>query len=199
MNKVRYKDESARDLRLRVYEGSVDRSALCVLASGSARWAGVEIDAAVIGSSHLIEVRAADFTLTEMLACEAAPTGRPLAEWRPGEAILNRVLKFEETYSFQGRSLGWEEAQWDLDSIRQLVVGAAGSSDSVGLAYQFPASREGVDPAETLVWAAVTRGGVKIKSAHCYPSERLVVVSSTTLNLAAGIAGRPGKGMLATV
>lgn len=194
MTEIRYQDESAQALRLSLSEGPAHWEDLSLLVRGEAFHGGVGIDAAVIGSSHLLEVRTVGFTVTETLACRSSATGRPLASWRPGEPTVECALPDATRYRFEARLVDSREANAETDRLRALIGSAAAGLAEVGLAYRFPAAAGGAG-AETLVWAAVDPSGVTARTAHAYPSEGLVMLSETRIALAAATAQRVDEGL----
>ena len=180
-----YEDMSAYALRLQLYDGFVDRSDFSIFARGRARAGATEVAAAVIGSSHWMEVRMARVALTEMLACRFAPKGEPLAVWRPGESAVELTVKDGARYRFEAQVVPLQEAAAELCRLRELIGFTALVPSEIGLKFEFPPPEGGSGAAETLVWAAATARGVKARTAHCYPSEELVVLSSTQVRLAA--------------
>lgn len=194
MTKIRYQDESAQALRLSLCEGPANWEGHSLLARGEAFQASVGIDAAVIGSSHLLEVRTAGLTFTETLACRSSAAGRPLASWRPGESAVECALPDATVYRFEARLVDWREANSETARLRALIGSAAAVRAEVGLAFRFPAAAGGAG-AETLVWAAVAPNGVTARTAHAYPSEGLVMLSETRIALAAAAAQRIEEGL----
>lgn len=184
VSEMRYEDTSSHALRLRLYNSSVERSRFAVFARGHAIRRDVQIDAAVIGSSHWMEVRAPSFAITEMLACQRAPGGRAFAVWRPGEAAIKHELKGGARYRFEAEVVSMEEAEGRLTALRELLDLARMVQSEVGLAFEFPTLETGPCGAETLVWAAVTEEGVTARTSHSYPSEGVVVLSRTDIRLA---------------
>ncbi len=191
-------DASAGALRLRLYERALDRAGIRVLAKGRVRQPGVRLEAAVIGSSHLIEVSAGGMVFTELLACRPAPAAVPDAEVAPGPGRVERVLANGGRYRFDGRTVAWPQPRLDLDRLRDRIRGSQSDPGAVGLAYRFPGSAGGVDyAAETLVFAAARSRGVVARTAHCYPAEGLVVLSSSEITfLADRSAGKGHSGGL---
>ena len=180
------KDESAGALRLRLYNRALDRTTLGVLATGSAGRSGVRLEAAVIGSSHLIEVRLGRTVFTEMLACGPGPSGSVDADLDPGWGAVERVIGNGGCYRFQARTLEWPRPRAELERLRERVCRCAANSSEVGLAYRFPdgaAAGIGEYPPETLVFAAARENTVVARTAHCYPSEGLVVLSASEIRL----------------
>ncbi len=185
MTDARYEDTSAFALRLRLYDGFVDRSGFTVFAHGRAHCSGIEVDAAVIGCSHWMQVRSNGAALTELLACQPAPAGRTLAVWRPGEAAIEHAVRDTGRYRFEARVVSSELADGELGGLRELIDFASMVPAEVGLAFEFPSPEGGAGTAETLVWARLTAEGVKARTAHCYSSEGLVVLSSTDIRIPA--------------
>ena len=184
MTDARYEDKSASALRLRLFEGFVDRSGFNVFARGRALREGVEVEAAVIGSSHWIEVRARSLALTEILACQPPPAGRTVAVWRPGEGAVERAASAQARYRFEARIARLAEARGELARLRELISLATMASDEVGLACEFPAPDGSSRGAETMVWSVATEQGVSVRTAHSYASEGLVVLTHTGIRLA---------------
>ena len=199
MTEPRFFDKSAHSLRLRLYEGRVDRSALAVFAQGRAARKDIQIDAAVIGSSHWIEIRAGELVLTEMLACQPAPAGRPIAVWRPGEAGIDKIVRDAVRYAFDAQVQSRVDATAELVRLREGIDRAHARTAEVGLAFNFPTPDGGGGAAETLIWAAATGSGVAARTAHSYPSEGLVVVSRTEMRLAPAGGVPTGLAELAAV
>ncbi len=185
MAEVRFRDRSARDLRLRLYEGEVDRSGLRSFARGRAEAGGVRVEAAVIGSSHWMEVRSDGLRVTELLACHEAPDGRQRAVWSPGERPLHVTVREGVRYRFAASVDPLPGASDDLARLRESVGLAALVPCELGLSFEYPGPGPGRVTSETLVWAAVEEDGVLARTAHAYPSEGVVVLSSTEIRLAA--------------
>ena len=199
MPEARYEDTSAHALRLRLYKGSLKRSDFAVFERGQATRRDVRIDAAVIGSSHWMEVRAGTFTITEMLACQPVTARRALAVWRPGEAGIDRTLEELARYRFAAEIVSAGEAEAGLIHLRGLIDLAGMLPTEVGLAFEFPTLDSGPFAAETLVWAAATAEGVSARTAHSYPSEGLVVLSRTDILFAPAARRPPIKEVAASV
>lgn len=199
MPDARYEDTSANALRLRLYMGSVERSEFAVFARGQATRRDVQIDAAVIGSSHWMEVRTGTLTITEMLACQPASAKSALAVWRPGEAGIEQALEEVARYRFAAQVVSAREAEAGLIHLRELIDLAGMLPTEVGLAFEFPTLDSGPFAAETLVWAAATAEGVSARTAHSYPSEDLVVISRTEIHLAPAARQRATKELAASV
>lgn len=181
-----FKDVSAHALRLRLYAGSVEFPDAAVFSRGRAACGELEIDARVIGASHVMEVRRSSLALTELLACDAPPAAQPLVLWQPGDTAVEYAGWNSLSYRFEASVLELDNAGDQLPDLRDLIRHANQSRSQIGLAFRFPSRVDGPWTAETLVWAAVHPEGVTARTAHSYPSEGLVAISSTTITIAAG-------------
>ncbi len=174
--KIRYKDESAHALRLRLCSGTVDRSQFEILRSATAKAPGIEIRASIIGASHLIEYRVGDEVLTEVLACQS--TEQP-GLWRPGDGAVELDLRSERTYRFNCQTATLDSAELALAALRQQP--ARPSPSEFSISFEFPSAQGSDLQAETIVAARFDgpRRSATIRTAHSYPGEGLVVLSQS--------------------
>lgn len=119
--------------------------------------------------------------------------------WRPGGSPVEARTRTGGLYRFEARIAAWERLRAELAELRELVAVASLVPTEVGLAFEFPCREDGLQRAETLVWAAVTEDGVSARSAHSYPSEGLVVISATDIRLAAAPRDRLERDFVASV
>ena len=191
MVEARYEDKSAYALRLHLYDGRIGTSGISVYGRASRCARDIDLEIAVIGASHWMSVRAGEAHLTEMLSCLPVPAGRTIAVWRPGEAAVDHEIRNGGAYRFSAELVGRESAEAYVHCLRGMVAQAATLPSEAGLRFGFPGPADGSPGAETLVWASIVRDGVRARTAHSYPSEGLVVLSSTEILLPA--RGREGK------
>ena len=191
MTEIPYKDRSAYDLRLRLYEDAVDWPGIAVFSRGRAVLGHWEVDASVIGSSHVMSIRSGSRMLTELLACEAPPAVRPLAQWQPGDSGIECASVEGLRYRFEARVLDLPDAATEIALLRSAVDLALRHPSQLGLGYRFPAAAGGPCTAETLVWASAGPRGMAARTAHCYPPEGLAVLSSTFVEHAFLVPERP--------
>jgi len=187
--KIRYKDESAHALRLRLCAGEVDRSAFEILRSAKATVEGIEISASIIGASHLIEYRVGDQILTEILACQGADDGL----WRPGDGPVELDLQLGRKYHFECETRSANESQSELTLLRKPLECSA---SQFALSFRFPSEHSSAVQAETLVrvrtWreplglpsrdTVESRPAAEIRTAHSYPGEGLVVFTRSAIS-----------------
>ncbi len=188
--KIRYKDESARALRLQLCSGEVDRSAFEILRSAKASVNGIEIQASIIGASHLIEYRIGDQVLTEILACQGSDDGL----WRPGDGPVELELQPGRQYHFECETRTASESQSELTLLRKPLEC---SVSQFALSFRFPSQHSSAVQAETLVrvrtWreplglpsrdSLRDRPAAEVQTAHSYPGEGLVVFTRSAVSL----------------
>ena len=69
MAELIYKDEAATDLRLHLIPGLVEKSRFSILKRGNLSFGNLQIEAHIIGASHMIHYDIQGRRLTEVLAC----------------------------------------------------------------------------------------------------------------------------------
>ncbi len=191
-----YKDSSAHQLRLRLYSRAENWRGPTVFANGAASRGGLAVEAWIIGSSHVLEVHARDFSLTELLACEPLSRGCPVALWAPGDPVVEYTGIPDARYRFEASVMDSNQSSAELPELRRLIDHAEGKPHELGLSYRFPGAGGQGSVAETLVWATAIDGAVVARTAHSYPSEALVVMSLSEIQLAATARANPEVAVL---
>jgi len=174
---VEYKDERSRDLRLRLFRGDVELTAFPVLERGVARAGGLAVEACIIGASHAVQVRFARETLTEVLACRTEAAER-FADRLTGAWRLDEEIAPSSGYAFESETTPIEVSEPRLAWLRGEIE-KADAATVIGLAFRFPAA--GRETPETLLLAEASRGGARVRSAHVYPNEGVVVWSDSRI------------------
>lgn len=174
---MEYKDEHSGDLRLHVFRGRVELEAFPVVRRGVARMGAIEVDACIIGASHAVQLRFENEALTEVLACRTEAAER-LQDRLVGAWRLEEALEPNESYAFASEITPLEPAGRRLERLRSEIA-AVDASRAVGLAFCFPAL--GREIPETLLLAELVEGGARVRSAHVYSSEGVVVWSDSRL------------------
>lgn len=176
---MEYKDERSGDLRLRLFRGAVALEAFPVLVRGAARGGGLEVEACIIGASHAVQLRSKDKALTEVLACrtEAAEhfQDRLAGSWR-----LDQDVAPASGYAFASEITPLAPAVRRLDRLRDEIA-AADPACAVGLTFRFPALEREIP--ETLLLAELAADGARVRSAHVYPGEGVIVWSDSRLRV----------------
>ena len=176
--KIRYKDESAHALRLRLCAGTVDSAQFEILRSARAIAPGIEIRASINGASHLIEYRIGDEILTAVLACQGSE--QP-GLWRPGDGPVELELNSEHSYRFNCQTSDLRSAERALQALRQPP--ARPSLSEFAINFQFPSAHGAQLQADTIITAGFhgPRCSAVIRTSHSYPGERLVVLSQSEI------------------
>jgi hypothetical protein len=180
---LEYKDERSDDLRLHLFRGEVDLEAFQVIKRRCDKIGDFEVDAAIIGASHAVQVRFGDEVFTEVLACSAKAvdlySDRLDGVWRVEDEVRRqRAPGLEYSFLCEVQPLGAVERC--LADLREMIALRDGRG-AIGLTFQFPRKTE-LTP-ETLLLVRARQGGLHIRSMHIYPHEEVAVVSDTSVTL----------------
>ena len=188
MAELIYKDEAATDLRLHLIPGLVEKSRFSILKQGDLFLGDLLIEAHIIGASHMIHYDVQGRRLTEVLACTGG--GAELDDnvyWRPtnkAEGHVDLTLCDDLEYSSRIERTGWNRAADVRRDLEQDVALAANRLNEIGLSFRFPRSDDSTPAPETLVWVrASDHASVDVRTAHSYPLERSLVLTSTRIRL----------------
>ena len=182
-NRLKYSEQSARDLRLSVIEGEVDLSQFQIFKTEFLRSSPeVAMRAMIIGTSHAVCFQVADLRLNEIFACREVSTpyrcafSGQLSEVRDSVRIN---LDHDLTYLFHASAKSWSEGSAEISRMEMESVDSGGFC----LSYDFPqgGTRE---PATTVVAGFVdeTAASLVIRTAHSYPNEGTIVISNSELS-----------------
>ena len=180
-----YQDQSAAALQLTVLEGVLDLGTFTCLASGSIGQPELQIQAHIIGASHIVQLNLAErWCFSEILACtpivaHSQPLfSKPVAEL-PGSVELE--LAEGVFYRFSALLTDSQSGQQKLQNLEERIVHtrAESKSNEMGLRYDFPSLSNHHDSPTTLVWIAVDEVGcgATIETVHSYPHEDTMVFS----------------------
>jgi hypothetical protein len=195
-----YVDQSASGLALSLIEGALDIDDFTVFRTGVIGGGDVTVRAAIIGASHVLSFETGGAALTEMFACTEARGGASQILF----GSLGDLLKATTELAFaDGRRYRFKASLVPLSSpIRAAALKpfrgrAAGGARHIRLAFRFPRRADrSASPPETIVSVRYVRGRrasdrlggpgthanrVLADTAHCYPDERKVVVTSSEL------------------
>jgi len=185
---VVFEDQSARDLRLSIVQGDLDKSQLSILATKqlvgpTPKSPLYRFEANIIGASHLLVFQLGELTVSEVLACCNVDTENQRAHCGPLDHVLGSVeLDFpgQIKYRFEVELEDWKSGFARLQSL--VPMAKEPEERAIGMIYDFP--QEGLfHPPQTIVSAKAVRGGVGILTAHSYPNEESIVFSQTHISL----------------
>jgi hypothetical protein len=178
-----HQDQSAYDLRLNLVEGPLDLEQFAILRAGRIEvCSGVTVDAAIIGTSHIVCFQLDGLIFYEVFVCSAVITesrmiSYDLTQTERGEAKLT----FEEKcrYRFNSRILCAKDGADELLEMEKLAREKTGAQN-LALDFQFPSGKSGVAPRTIVILGTGEREGmILVKTAHLYPNENTVVFTET--------------------
>ncbi len=183
MTQMIYTDQSAKDLRLNLVRGPVDKKLLAVLCTGEVELPYGKVDAGIIGASHYLEFSNPDGSVvfTEVFACtDLDVEGREYyGDLNDSSSITKHFGNL--TYDFSVRNLNMEKGE---DAFIELMgkINQNFSNLQIGLQYLFPVQdTEGDFPPLTLVHvkADPEKPSVEVDTLHAYPNEGSLVFTKT--------------------
>ncbi len=191
MGTLIYKDQSATELQLHVVVDRVDFQQFLPLAVARLEHRPqFQINAGIIGSSHIVQLSHTTQHVSEILACTALPTD-------VHAAFSSRITQMSEPldlqltptlhYHFAAQQTDSQRGQPSFQALTQRIVQTRSDTSlpsSLGLAYSFPATRRGAAP-QTLVWVMLDSASQRmtIKTAHSYPNEDTIILSDSWVTL----------------
>ena len=199
MAEIVYKDESATDLRLHLIPGLVEKSRFSILKQGDLLLGNLHIKAHIIGASHMIHYDIQGRRLTEVLACSDGTTKLENdVYWGPTNKAGGHVdvtLCDDLEYSSHIDRIDWRQAADVRRDLEEDIVLAAGRINEIGLTFRFPRPDESAPTPETLVWVrASDYASVDVRTAHSYPVEQSLVLTSTRIRLKSDASHLRGNG-----
>ena len=201
MAELIYKDEAATDLRLHLIPGLVEKSRFSILKQGDLLLGDLRIEAHIIGASHMIHYDIQGRRLTEVLACTGGATELDAnVYWEPANKAGGHVdvtLCHDLEYSSRIERTDWNRAADVRRDLEQDIVLAADRFNEIGLTFRFPRPDDSTPAPETLVWVrASDDASVDVRTAHSYPVERSLVLTSTRIRLKSDASQLGGNGGL---
>ena len=201
MAEIIYKDESATDLRLHLIPGLVEKSRFSILKQGDLLLGNLHIEAHIIGASHMIHYDIQGRRLTEVLACSDGTTKLDdNVYWGPTDKAGGKVdltLCHDLEYSSRIDRTDWRQAADVRRDLEQDIALAADRFNEIGLSFRFPRPDDSTPAPETLVWVrASDDASVDVRTAHSYPVERSLVLTSTRIRLKGDASRLGGNGGL---
>jgi hypothetical protein len=185
---VEYVDQSASGLALNLVEGAVDINQFTVFRTATVNRRDITIRAAIIGASHVLSFTTPGAVLTEMFACTEAIGGANRILFGPLGDLLEATT--ELTFA-DGRRYRFNASVAAPAAVARLRAGAWRGGSCLRLRFTFPRRPDRRATPETIV--AVTHGRRRVVSetAHCYPDEGKVVITSSELTWSAPAAPAP--------
>lgn len=183
MSGLIHQDRSAYDLMLNLVVGPLDLKQFVILNTGRlALSAGVSVDAAIIGASHILRFRLAGLVFHEVFACSEVKTESRKTSYGPfggTNGAVEQTFAGKGRYRFDSRMLSLRDGASELRMMEKLAREKPGP-DILGLDFQFPNGKSGVAPRTIVILGTAEQEDVIFaKTAHLYPNENTVVFTET--------------------
>jgi hypothetical protein len=176
---IEYVDQSASGLALNLIEGAVDTGAFTIFRAATINERDITIRAAIIGASHVLSFATPGAAvLTEMFACTDALGGANRILFGPLGDLLEATT--ELTFA-DGRRYRFNASLAGPAAADRLRTRAARGRRCLRLAFSFPRRPDRQATPETIVAVTSGRQHVIAETAHCYPDEDKVVMTSSEL------------------
>jgi hypothetical protein len=139
------------------------------------------IRAAIIGASHVLSFETPGAVLTEILACTDARGGWNRILFGPLGDLLEATT--ELTFA-DGRRYCFKASLVTQAALERLRRRTARGPRRLRLAFRFPQRPDRTARPETIVAVTHVHNHIFADTAHCYPDEDKVVITSSELTLA---------------
>lgn len=177
---VEYKDEHSQDLRLHLFQDPLSLEAFPVLKRANRQLGEFEVDAAIIGASHAVQIRRGSQTITEVLACHVEAVDlyadQLLGVWDAEEIRTEAGDGLD--YRFRVDIAPLNGARARISRFRESAL-TAEQEGAIGLTFRFP--QKTAETPETLLRVSADETDLRIESIHVYPGEHAAVISETRL------------------
>jgi len=177
------KDISYKKLQLAILEGEVDFTAMNIFEESKIHVTklGIDIHAAIIGTSHFVQIRKKDGNrLTEIFACDAIDNkgAKPLC-FLPISQIDSMVkiesnLKYQFSYKFKSYQASFEE-------VSAWAKNERANNKQMFLEHKFDVDLGNAISSRTLLSLETNNEGVRIQTVHEYQEEDAIILSDSLM------------------
>jgi hypothetical protein len=182
-----YVDQDPQALRLTLVNGRLDTTPFHVFARQELRLAGIQVQATIIGASHIMRFEAGPLTLHEIFACTEL---EGVSSW-PLKALMAESVQCRFpgfSYDFSVACMPWSDPEpSDLQKLAETAHNQ--KEDSLRLIQEFPQDDEIVVTPKTVIVGSADDDGkrVVVTTAHSYPKARGLVISQSALTHQGGV------------
>ncbi len=177
------KDISYKKLQLAVLSGEVDFSKMNIFEEAKLEIpnAGIKIHAAIIGTSHFVQIKKENgIILTELLACDAIDDNLSKPLYFSPLADVDSSLSVASDFSYQF-SYEFKSYKKSFEEISAWAMKAKLDSSLVFLEHQFEIELENPLTSRTILSIHAIEGGIRIKTVHEYREEDAIIVSGSLM------------------
>jgi len=180
-----YIDQSAKELRLNLVDGQLDKAPLSVLVTDNNVLGSIDIEVGIIGASHFVSFLVKKEYFNEIFACIELPesgnrcfVGKVFNKAEPIKYFKKGVFSYE----FTSEILDWNtKTQIKYKNFEKQVEEASNDKKRIGLSYIFPSAKNDKFYAKTEVMVYRTDDAIVVKSLHAYPNEDKCVFTKSTI------------------
>lgn len=177
---MKYTDQSAQDLTLKLCKTSPDYKQFSVLRQGAIENKALHVEASIIGASHIVVVSSGDSVLSEIFSCDKSPGKSCLISAPLSDLLLPKIETIGNLrYEFVAEVKEGCANNRQLEELREAA--RINNAESLGLEFEFPSNDDGCPL--TVVLVKIDSSGVTIKTAHSYPNENNVTFTRTLITL----------------
>jgi hypothetical protein len=181
-----YIDQSAKELRLNLVDGQLDKAPLSVLITDKNILGSIDIEAGIIGASHYISFKFGNKNIfNEVFACIELPNsgdkcfvGKVFNRTEPIKYFTKGVFSYE----FTSEVLDWNTGtQQKYTLFENEVEKSSNDKRKIGLTYIFPSTENDKFKAKTEVNVYEVNGAIVVETLHAYPNEDKCVFTKSTV------------------
>lgn len=187
MDKIIYKDQSAKALNFNLLEDEINEGDFSILKREKkiAYNDKAKIEAMIIGGSHIIAFEIKGKKYFEIFACDIVDSKNRRIHCGPLEKVIGESIKLKTpvmSYEFQSWLLDWEKG---TNAIKENFAPndiIKRAEKTIELEYVFPSISEERE-AKTIVSVDFydDLNYFVVWTAHCYPNEDTIVISSSVV------------------
>ena len=183
---MQYIDQSAKELRLNLVDGQLDKAPLSVLITDNKILGYIDIEAGIIGASHFVTFKFNDKDIfNEVFACIELPdsgdrcfVGKVFNKTEPIKYFTKDVFSYE----FISEVLDWnEDTEKKYKIFENEVEKSSNDKGKIGLTYVFPSRENDRFQAKTEVNIYETNDAIVVETLHAYPNEDKCVFTKSTI------------------
>ena len=171
----------SKNLKLNLLNELIDPGLYFTVLKQSKLRGSINVNAFIIGSSHVIIFNVGKHYLTEIFACQNIPKQKEFLKFTPFTGKKNCVIK-EQVDSFS-YSCTIDKYEWDGDLIREMLTLADNSlqHEEIGLTASFPSKDKSIVPHTVISVPKMDNGGCNVKTLHSYPNEDAIIITETSI------------------
>lgn len=176
-----HRELHSKDLKLNLLNKLIDPDLYFTVLKQSRLEGRINVNAFIIGSSHVIIFNSGNQYLTEIFACQNIPKQKEFLKFTPFTGKKNFVIK-EKVDSFS-YSCAIDKYKWDEDIIRDMLALADNSLQhgNIGLKASFPSKEKSMVPHTVISIPQMSNEECNVKTLHSYPNENAIIITETSV------------------